>query len=33
VEHHAEVLTGGTWYRRIPDWRDLCAMILILPVL
>jgi NitT/TauT family transport system permease protein len=33
MEHHAEVLTGGTWHRRMPDWRDLCAVILVLAVL
>ena len=33
MEHHAEVLTGGSWYRRVPDWRDLCAVILVLALL
>jgi len=30
VEHHAEVLTGGLWHQRIPSWRDLAALLLVL---
>jgi NitT/TauT family transport system permease protein len=33
MEHHAEVLTGSSWHRRMPDWRDLCAIILVLALL
>ncbi len=33
MEHHAEVLTEDTWYRRVPDWRDFCAIILVLALL
>lgn len=30
MEHHAEVLKGGVWHQRIPSWRDLAAMLLVL---
>jgi NitT/TauT family transport system permease protein len=30
VEHHAEVLKGEVWHQRIPSWRDLAAMLLVL---
>ena len=30
MEHHAEVLTGGLWHQRIPSWRDLAALLLVL---
>jgi NitT/TauT family transport system permease protein len=30
VEHHAEVLRGGIWRQRIPSWRDLAAILLVL---
>jgi NitT/TauT family transport system permease protein len=30
VEHHAEVLKGGVWHQRIPSWRDLVAVMLVL---
>jgi NitT/TauT family transport system permease protein len=30
VEHHAEVLKGGVWQQRIPSWRDLAAVLLVL---
>jgi NitT/TauT family transport system permease protein len=33
VEHHAEVLRGGVWHQRIPSWRDLVAVGLVLAVL
>jgi len=33
VEHHAEVLKGGVWRQRIPSWRDLVAVVLVLAVL
>jgi NitT/TauT family transport system permease protein len=33
VEHHAEVLKGGVWHQRIPSWRDLVAVVLVLAVL
>jgi len=33
VEHHAEVLTGGVWHQRIPSWRDLAAVALVLTML
>jgi NitT/TauT family transport system permease protein len=33
VEHHAEVLTGGVWQKRLPNWRDLAAIVLVLAVL
>ena len=33
MEHHAEVLTGGVWYQRIPSWQDLAAVLLMLGIL
>ena len=33
MEHHAEVLKGGVWHQRIPSWRDLVAVVLVLAVL
>ena len=33
MEHHAEVLKGGVWQQRIPSWRDLVAVVLVLAVL
>src|SRR5208282_1606212 len=33
VEHHAEVLRGGVWHQRIPNWRDLIAVVLVLTIL
>ena len=30
MEHHAEVLKGGVWHQRIPSWRDLVAVLLVL---
>ncbi|MGA8690377.1 MAG: ABC transporter permease subunit [Methyloceanibacter sp.] len=33
MEHHAEVLRGGVWRQRIPSWRDLVAVVLVLAVL
>lgn len=32
VEYHAEVLRGGVWHPRIPNWRDLAATLLVLGV-
>ena len=32
MEHHAEVLKGGVWHQRIPSWRDLVAVLLVLGV-
>jgi NitT/TauT family transport system permease protein len=32
MEYHAEVLRGGVWHPRIPDWRDLAATLLVLGV-
>ncbi|MFI4869334.1 MAG: ABC transporter permease [Steroidobacterales bacterium] len=33
MEHHAQVLLGGVWRQRLPNWRDLAAIILVLAVL
>jgi NitT/TauT family transport system permease protein len=33
VEHHAQVLIGDVWHRRLPDWRDLAAIFLVVAVL
>ncbi len=30
MEHHAEVLKGGVWQQRMPGWRDLAAVLLVL---
>ena len=32
MEYHAEVLRGGVWHQRIPSWRDLAAVLLVLGV-
>jgi NitT/TauT family transport system permease protein len=32
MEHHAEVLRGGVWHPRLPDWPDLAAILLVLGV-
>ena len=32
MEHHAEVLTGGVWHQRVPNWRDLAAVLLVLGI-
>ena len=32
MEHHAEVLSGGIWHLRIPSWRDLFAILLVLGI-
>jgi NitT/TauT family transport system permease protein len=32
VEYHAEVLSGGVWHPRLPDWRDLASILLVLGV-
>jgi len=32
VEHHAEVLRGGVWHQRLPSWRDLAALLLVLGI-
>jgi NitT/TauT family transport system permease protein len=32
VQFHAEVLTGGVWYRRLPDRRDFAAILLVLGI-
>jgi NitT/TauT family transport system permease protein len=33
MEHHAEVLRGGRWHQRLPNWRDLLAATLVLATL
>ncbi|MGO8919076.1 MAG: ABC transporter permease [Stellaceae bacterium] len=33
MEHHAETLRGEVWHQRIPSWRDLVAVILVLTIL
>ncbi|CAN7475152.1 ABC transporter permease subunit [Caballeronia sp. LjRoot29] len=30
MEHHAEVLRGGTWHQHSPSWQDLAAVLLVL---
>ncbi len=32
MEYHAEVLSGGVWHPRLPDWRDLASILLVLGV-
>ena len=32
MEHHAEVLRGGVWQQRVPNWRDLAAVLLVLGI-
>lgn len=33
LEHHAELLRGGVWRPRVPNWRDLVALFLFLALL
>ena len=33
MEHHAEVLRGGVWQPRVPSWRDLAAVLLIVGIM
>jgi NitT/TauT family transport system permease protein len=33
VEYHAEVLRGAVWHQRIPGWRDLAAILLVLGIM
>ena len=33
MEHHAEILGGGKWRPRLPGWRDLAAVLLVLGLL
>ncbi len=33
LEHHAEVLRGGVWHQRAPNWRDLAAVVLVLTII
>ncbi len=33
MEHHAEVLKGGTWHRPAPGWQDPVATLLVLGIL
>ena len=33
MEQHAEVLAGGKWQQRAPNWRDLAALVLIVAVI
>jgi NitT/TauT family transport system permease protein len=33
VEQHAEVLIGGTWPQRVPGWRDIIAIVLVVATL
>ncbi|MFI4996610.1 MAG: sulfonate ABC transporter permease, partial [Hyphomicrobiales bacterium] len=33
MEIHAEVLRGGVWHQRLPGWRDLASILLVLGVL
>jgi len=32
LEHHAQVLIGGEWRQRLPNWRDVAAVILVMGV-
>jgi NitT/TauT family transport system permease protein len=32
VEHHAEVLRGRIWHQRVPSWRDLATILLVLGI-
>ena len=32
MEHHAEVLRGSIWHQRVPSWRDLAAILLVLGI-
>ena len=33
MEHHAEVLRGGVWHQRAPNWRDVAAVILVVTII
>ncbi len=33
MEHHAEILRDGRWYRQAPGWRDLAATVLVLALI
>ncbi|WP_233839075.1 ABC transporter permease [Paraburkholderia sp. ZP32-5] len=33
MEHHAELLGGGKWHPRMPGWRDLAGLLLVLGLL
>ena len=33
MEHHAEVLRGGAWHPRAPNWQDLVALTLVLTII
>ena len=33
MEHHAEVLRGGAWHPRAPNWQDLAALTLVLTII
>jgi NitT/TauT family transport system permease protein len=33
LEQHAELLRGGVWYPRAPNWRDLAALVLIVAII
>jgi len=33
LEQHAQILIGGVWRQRLPNWRDLVALILVAAVL
>jgi len=33
LEHHAEVLAGGVWRPRAPNWRDLAAVVLVVTII
>ncbi len=32
MEHYAELLIGGPWYKRFPSWRDAAATLLVLAI-
>ncbi len=32
MEHHAELLAGRVWHQRIPSWRDIAAIVLVLAI-
>jgi hypothetical protein len=33
MEEHAEILIGKPWHQRIPGWRDVIAVLLVVSVL